>query len=1017
MEFAVLGPLVVRRAGTAVEVGPRKQRALLIHLVLRAGLTVPVDHLIDALWGEDPPPQARVTLRAYVSNLRRALHDGEDDVIVTRSSGYSLQVDPSAVDAVRFEQGVMDARGRLEAGDPQAALRALDEALGLWRGQALADLGDDVIGGERARLEELRLSAHEDRFDALLRLGRSAEAVASLEAFTASEPLRERARAQLMLGLYRSGRAPDALKVFQRFRDTLVEELGLDPSPALSQLADRILNQDRDLDLPGAPAPPQGVAPGPTHTGDQSPLIGRTHERNELQAALDRLLEGEGGLLLVAGEPGIGKTALLEELARLADAAGAAVYWGRCHETQGAPVFWPWMQVLREITAEVDDDALQALTSGRAAPVAMIVEEIARRTDTGTAVPAGDVESARFQLYDAIATFLLQTARRRPLVVLLDDLHWGDAPSLQTLAFLTALLPSAPVLVAATYRDVRADWAPELEPTLATVVREPSTEQIGLTGLHPRDVGQLADRLTSEPLSPQELDVLHARTGGNPFFVRQLSQLLRDARPNLHGAPSIPTGVRHVLSRRLGMVESEVRELLEAAAVAGADFDLRVMRDVLASKLDAVADAATRASSHGLIEPAGGRATAYRFVHALVRETIYDGISPHQRAALHLRVGDVLERTGQVPAARLAEHFWQAADLIEDDRPVQHLLAAADEALAVMGHEQAEVYLQRALELLTATGHDAATELRVRMRLAQLLISTRGWASAAIEDVAAPARRLVRETGILPEIVALWVALLSLYTARGDIVAATEIAQEMLDEGTAVGDPAALAAGHCAVAFLDLTLGREPSVALEHLQKAQEHAAAAPPEHLHTTPHIGVQAITLQAVALAYQGDREAAIGAAQRGIQVAEDIGNAFSMVNAYTSAGLVGVLLEEPAFAAEVTAAGLALSERQGFRMATHVLTTTNSWARARTGEDPAEHARAMRAALGSIAASGHGHPRAKYILFTAETFAVAGDAAAARECLQQARTHADQTGETMPVQRVLRLENTLAEMDAHG
>jgi len=382
VEFGLLGPLLVRIDGTTVELGAPQQRALLIHLLVRVGQTVSVDRLIDALWEHDPPPQARTTLRSYVSSVRRALAVTGESLVVTRGSGYGLQVDPDTVDAVRFERLVRTARADLAAGEPEPARVAVDEALGLWRGAALADVAHRAFAdGERVRLEELRLSAQEVRLDVLLALGRHGEAVAAAEAFTAAEPLRERAWGQLMIGLYRSGRAPDSLRVYTRLRESLVEELGLDPSPQLQHLADRILKQDPDLDLA---TPAVGASPSPTHTvvtdpESSSPLIGRPHERQELQGCVDRLVAGHGGLVLVAGEPGIGKTALLEEFARVAVAAGVGIAWGRCHESRGAPAFWPWIQALAAIAAQCTDAELEATAAGPAAPISHLVDGVAER--------------------------------------------------------------------------------------------------------------------------------------------------------------------------------------------------------------------------------------------------------------------------------------------------------------------------------------------------------------------------------------------------------------------------------------------------------------------------------------------------------------------------------------------------------------------------------------------------------------------------------------------------------------
>ena len=250
MEFRLLGPLEVSEGGRARPIGGPKQRTVLVHLILRANHVVPPERLIEQVWGTDPPPAVRSTLRGYVSHLRRALApDGLDH----RSGGYVLHADPSSIDAVRFEVLVAEARADA-ADDPSAAARGFASALELWRGPALDDLADQPsLQPEIARLEELRLAATEERVGAELDLGRHRELIPELETLVASFPYRERLWAHLMTALYRSGRQAEALGAFHRARDLLAEELGIDPSPELRTLQERILRQDPSLDAGGEP--------------------------------------------------------------------------------------------------------------------------------------------------------------------------------------------------------------------------------------------------------------------------------------------------------------------------------------------------------------------------------------------------------------------------------------------------------------------------------------------------------------------------------------------------------------------------------------------------------------------------------------------------------------------------------------------------------------------------------------------------------------------------------------------
>jgi YVTN family beta-propeller protein len=251
VQFFVLGPLEVRHEGRLLSLGGAKQRALLAVLLLRANEVVPRGLLIDELWGEDVPERALQRLNVRLSRLRKTLETSGDSALVTRPGGYVLQVAPEELDLHQFQQLVEEGRQARRDGNAPRAADTLREALSLWRGQALADLRSEPFARiEVDRLEELRLSALEDRLEADLELGRHAEVVSELEALVAHHPLRERLRGQLMLALYRSGRQADALRAYRETRRELVEELGIEPGPALRELESRILRQDVELDSP-----------------------------------------------------------------------------------------------------------------------------------------------------------------------------------------------------------------------------------------------------------------------------------------------------------------------------------------------------------------------------------------------------------------------------------------------------------------------------------------------------------------------------------------------------------------------------------------------------------------------------------------------------------------------------------------------------------------------------------------------------------------------------------------------
>ena len=354
-DFRILGTLEVDDDGRRVDVGGARQRALLTILLLRRGEPVTADRLIEELYAGDPPPTAAKSLHAHVSRLRKALGDGGR--LRTEAGGYALRVGPGELDADRFAALLAEARTCL-SDDPETALATLDRALSLWRGPPFGDLGyTDFAQGELARLEELRLCCLEERLEAGLALGRHAELLPELEGLVAANPLRERLRSLQMLALYRSGRQAEALHGYQEARHALAEELGLEPGSALQALERAILNHDPGLDPPRTDS-----TPAPAHAGRLAAgaFVGRTIELASLQAALADAEAGRGRLVMLAGEAGIGKSRLADELASGAKRRGVQIAWGRCWAAGGAPAYWPWIQALRTFVRELEPDALYA---------------------------------------------------------------------------------------------------------------------------------------------------------------------------------------------------------------------------------------------------------------------------------------------------------------------------------------------------------------------------------------------------------------------------------------------------------------------------------------------------------------------------------------------------------------------------------------------------------------------------------------------------------------------------------
>ena len=582
VRIRVLGPIEAEVDGRPIGLGGPRQRAVLSMLLASRGDVVPVDRLIDDLWHGEPPPSATASLQAYVSNLRRLLEPGRPPrsparLLVSAPPGYAVRLEDDAVDAWRLERLVQQAR-QLGRADPVGARKLLEEAAGLWRGPAYAEVAAEPWAvAEAARLEQLYLAAREALVEATLWAGAAADAVPAAELLTHEQPLREEGWRLLALALWGSGRQADALAALRRCRRVLADELGLDPGPVLVELERAILAQDMALlqaslgDREAAASSRPAVVPGPTPAGGPAAVpaapagpgevfVGRQAELAALVAAAGAARSGGCQIVLVSGEAGVGKSSLLARLRRVVATDGWLVAAGRCPEAEGAPPAWAWVEALRGLAAEAPPGAL-------ARPLAPLLGE-----DQPEAASA-DPPSGRFRLHRAVGDWLGAAAASRPLAIVLDDLHGADAETLALLDSVAERLAGAAVLLVLAFRP--ADAGERLEETLAGLARR-SPDRLPLGGLPPADVGELVRALHDAPLDQATLAALAERTGGNPFYLRESVRLLA-SEGVLVALSDVPQGVRDVLRRRLARLPPAAGDVLRLAAVVGRDAPVEVL--------------------------------------------------------------------------------------------------------------------------------------------------------------------------------------------------------------------------------------------------------------------------------------------------------------------------------------------------------------------------------------------------------------------------------------------------------
>jgi tetratricopeptide (TPR) repeat protein len=476
--------------------------------------------------------------------------------------------------------------------------------------------------------------------------------------------------------------------------------------------------------------------------------VGREHEVDALCEATDLAVAGRGRLVLISGEPGIGKTRLAEELTTYAHLRDALVLWGRCYEGDGAPAYWPWMQVVRAYSVDHDPAALGATMGAGAADIAEIVSEVRRRLPDLEPPPAVGAEQARFRLFDSVTTFLVNASHREPLVVVLDDLHCADRSSLALLEFLARQLGDARLLIVGMYRDTELHAEHPLAHTLGELARVRAPRRIALHGFTRAQVARYVSMTAGVEPDDALVDAVHAKSEGNPFFVAEIVRLL-SAEGDLDTARSaiaIPHEVRELIGRRLAPLSATCRETLAVASVIGRDFELRVLQDVAGVSGEQLLEALDEARAARVIEtPARGR---YRFAHVLISDTLADGLPASRRVQLHRRVGEALERAfaGRLEPhlTELAHHFLEAAAAGDVEPGLRYATAAAEHAGARLAHDEAARMYERALSALDVAPVDGARRCDLLLALGEAhhRAGDHAQARAAFRQAADAAREL-----------------------------------------------------------------------------------------------------------------------------------------------------------------------------------------------------------------------------------------------------------------------------------
>jgi len=729
MEFRILGPLEIVHDGKPLALSGAKQRAIAGLLALQARRPVSADRLIDELWGEHPPQSAPHAIQVYVSGIRSALRagTGSDEVVRTSSFGYALDVADEDIDARRFERLVSDAQDAAVR-DPGNARSLLEQALALWRGRVLADIENVTEARlEAERLDELRLAATESLLALRLDCGEHVELVGTLKNLVTEHPLREQLCRHLMLALYRSGRQSEALAAYQSVRAAL-DELGLVPSRETRELEQAILRHEESLSL-SRDRDSQAVVPLPVRLRPYgaSAFVGREGEHRVLTDALTTASRGQRAAVLISGEPGIGKTRLVSEVADSSHRAGALVLGGRCDEGLEIP-YQPLAEALEHLVDNASRDLLRRHVDEHGLAVARLAPSLGRRLGASMTSRSVPTEAERYVLFATIDCLLAAaSAETGPLMLVLEDLHWADEPTVVLLRYILTSPRKASLAVIATLRPTDLDEAHPLIALLADMHREPHVSRVDLSGLSVENVRAFASALAGHELDSGEralADKLHMSTDGNPFFITEIVRALAEAGKiargsggwrvanSLDASTVMPTSISETLDRRVARLGDEVRECLTTASVVGDQFDVGLVATASGLDRGQVDAALKRATTAGLV--VCDKEPRLRFAHALIDHWLYGQLDSTLRSRLHRRIAAELERratTEEVSVTVLARHWYLGAGPGEIDKPLEYAILAGDDALKRLAPSEACRWYERALDLREHRAEPATGEL------------------------------------------------------------------------------------------------------------------------------------------------------------------------------------------------------------------------------------------------------------------------------------------------------------------
>ncbi|CAN5689523.1 AAA family ATPase [soil metagenome] len=851
-----------------------RARSLLAYLLLHRDAPQPRQRLAFLLWPDSTEPQARTNLRHLLHNLQRAA-PALAPFLETGTAILRWRDDAAFwLDVAAFEAAL--ARSELQGADSLAALR---EAVDLYRGDLLPSCYDEWLTPERDRLRRRYLQAVERLTGLLEARGDHSAALGYAEELLGHDPFDE-ATYRLLIRLYAArGDRARALRAYHTCVAVLERELGVEPSAATRDLHETLL-----------PPEPEPAASPQYSRGHVPPLVGRAAERERLTTLWRASERGRAQLALVSGEPGIGKTRLLEELRAWCTRRGAATAAARSYAAEGALAYGPVVAWLRSPALKP-----HVLKSGapNLAELARLLPELLVEVP-GLSRPEPLPESdQRTRMFAAVAHAILGAGG--PLLLIADDLHWADRETLQLLHHLLRLEPEAPVLVAAAARREEMDDRHPLNDLLLGLQVLERVTEIELTRLSPEETVALSERLAGRPLEAPEAERLFAETEGNPLFV---VEALRAGWKGGHLEREwVSPKVQAVIQSRLSQLTAPARELAGVAATIGRDFTIEVLEQASEADGEMLVRGLDELWRSRILREHG--AHAYDFSHDKIREGAYLALSPARQRHNHLAVARALERLhardpGSV-SAQIAAHYEHAGVA---EQAVTAYQAAADVAQRLYANAETIRLLDRALGLLRTlpeTVEGNARELAILTTLLTPVASADGWASRRLNEMQQRALELARALCVGPAPQLLYsLALASL--ARSDFAAAQRHAEQLRTRGGADQDDALLVISAYVLGIAAFWQGE-----LEDARRHFETAVAGHRPELRRThllrywldPQVVCQ--SRLANTLWFLGETEASVRARDAALALADRVAHPDSRAVALVFSALLAVEMED--------------------------------------------------------------------------------------------------------------------------